>query len=375
MKRAYPLTAAGIEPVPMAGVKDIQPCKIAPLRPPVRLCTRTPVGRSSGPERSSSRRLDGVAVSRRASALSGGNAPQGGGASRAYTPRAMDGEVGLRRHVTVLRRAWRVIAGMVLVGLVVAFVVNATAPRLYDSRALINVGPVFDEANPDVNALLAAQRVAGTFASLAQTRQFLEQVRADAGLEQSVDELIGGVSAVAVPESLYISISYEDPDPVRVRSDGERHRGRHDQDRSHGERDRQRGSEAASPRRSRGPRRRARLAKDLAQPPGRRDRRAHGRARGRVRTRVPTGRGGRRSGRRRSRPSPRPRARSGGGRLEDGARRAGGARLARETDRAPQRRRFADHAHTGRARRRRLARQRSRGAVCRRRSLDRAGTP
>jgi capsular polysaccharide biosynthesis protein len=128
----------------------------------------------------------------------------------------MDGELGLRRHVTVLRRAWRAIALMILIGVSVAFVVNATAPRLYESRALINVGPVFDEANPDVNALLAAQRVAGTFASLAGTRQFLEQVRTDAGLPQSIDDLIRGVSAVAVPESLYISISYQDDDRERA---------------------------------------------------------------------------------------------------------------------------------------------------------------
>jgi capsular polysaccharide biosynthesis protein len=128
----------------------------------------------------------------------------------------MDGELGLRRHLAVLRKAWRLIGLMVLMGLSVAFVVNAVAPRLYESHALINVGPVFDEANPDVNALLAAQRVAGTFASLAGTRQFLEQVRSDAGLRQSVDELIEGVSAVAVPESLYISISYQDGDRVRA---------------------------------------------------------------------------------------------------------------------------------------------------------------
>jgi tyrosine-protein kinase len=126
----------------------------------------------------------------------------------------MDGETSLRRHLTVLRRAWKVIVAFVAVGLVVAFAVNTITPRVYESQALLNVGPVFDQPEPDINVIIAAQRVAATYASFAQTRSFLEQVRADGHLEESVDDLQRKVSAIATPESLYIQISFQDADPA-----------------------------------------------------------------------------------------------------------------------------------------------------------------
>jgi polysaccharide biosynthesis transport protein len=125
----------------------------------------------------------------------------------------MDGEFSLRRHRALIRRGLRWVVALTLCGMLVALAVNQLSPRLYESRVRIVVGPVPIVARPDINDLLAAQRVASTFADLAQTTRFLDEVRARLGLTESVEDLRERIISLAPPESSFIDVFVRDRDP------------------------------------------------------------------------------------------------------------------------------------------------------------------
>ena len=126
----------------------------------------------------------------------------------------MNDEVSLRRHLAILRRGLFQIVLLTVCGAFVALAVNAVSPRLYESRARIVVGPVPIVARPDINDLLAAQRVATTFADLATTTRFLERVKDRLGLPDSVEQLRERILSLVPPESSFIDIIVRDRDPA-----------------------------------------------------------------------------------------------------------------------------------------------------------------
>lgn len=129
---------------------------------------------------------------------------------------AMDGQFSLRWHLRVIRRGLAIIVGLTLVGAILVIVVNQASPRLYESTARILAGPVLRVARPEINDLLAAQRVAATFADLPLTSPFLAEVKTRLGLSESLEELRRRVVSVAPPESLFIHITVTDADPVQA---------------------------------------------------------------------------------------------------------------------------------------------------------------
>lgn len=125
----------------------------------------------------------------------------------------MNGDATIHRHLAILRRGFLGIVGLALAGGVVAFIYSGLSPRVYESTATILVGPVLSTAEPDLNRLLAAQRLATTYAALAATRPFLEEVRAAVDLDAPVDSMADRLVAQAPAESTFITITFEDPDP------------------------------------------------------------------------------------------------------------------------------------------------------------------
>ena len=75
-------------------------------------------------------------------------------------PRTMHGEATIHRHATILRRGLRGIISLLVACTVAAFVISGLSPRIYEAKATILVGPVLSTAEPDLNRLLAAQRLA-----------------------------------------------------------------------------------------------------------------------------------------------------------------------------------------------------------------------
>ncbi len=88
-----------------------------------------------------------------------------------------------RRQLGVLRRwFWLLVGSMVLAG-GAAYLVSINLPKVYEGKVTLIVGQSTQAANPDLNQLLASQRLSQTYAELATTSPLLEQVIAKNGLD------------------------------------------------------------------------------------------------------------------------------------------------------------------------------------------------
>ena len=75
--------------------------------------------------------------------------------------------VELRQQFTVMRSwFWLFVASILLAG-GAAFLVSSSLPKVYESTATLIVGQSIQSANPDLNELLASQRLSQTYADLA----------------------------------------------------------------------------------------------------------------------------------------------------------------------------------------------------------------
>ena len=128
----------------------------------------------------------------------------------------MHGEATIHRHATILRRGLRGIISLLVACTVAAFVISGLSPRIYEAKATILVGPVLSTAEPDLNRLLAAQRLAVTYAELAVTRPFLQDVRDALGLDDAVESITGRLIAQAPADSTFITVTFSDEDPNRA---------------------------------------------------------------------------------------------------------------------------------------------------------------
>ena len=89
----------------------------------------------------------------------------------------------LRQQFSVMRSWFWLIVACVLLAGGAAFLVSSALPKVYESTATLIVGQSIQSANPDLNQLLASQRLSQTYADLATTTPLLEQVIAENGLD------------------------------------------------------------------------------------------------------------------------------------------------------------------------------------------------
>jgi capsular exopolysaccharide synthesis family protein len=123
-----------------------------------------------------------------------------------------------RRQLTVLRRwLWLLIASTLLAG-GSAYLVSSALPKMYESTATLLVGQTLSTSNPDVNQLLASQRLSQTYADLVTTGPLLSKVIDLEGLDATPEELRNRVKADAPANNSLVTITVTDPDPVRVAS-------------------------------------------------------------------------------------------------------------------------------------------------------------
>ena len=111
--------------------------------------------------------------------------------------------------------AWVLVASMILAG-GAAYLVSSALPKMYQSTATLIVGQSLQSTNPDINQLLASQRLSQTYASLATTTSMLAQVVDAVGLNQPTDVLKKNVVVTAATDSTLITITATDGDPARA---------------------------------------------------------------------------------------------------------------------------------------------------------------
>src|SRR5579875_2371918 len=127
-----------------------------------------------------------------------------------------DDTVTLRTYLRILRERWRLVVTCVLVALALAVAVTLGTQKVYESTAQIFVvsnsapGSVGDQYNQAV----AAQTVAGTFASIVDAPDVISGVKSALNSPLSTSTLKSKISATAVPNKAIILLHADDPSPV-----------------------------------------------------------------------------------------------------------------------------------------------------------------
>lgn len=121
-----------------------------------------------------------------------------------------------RQTLNVLRRwLWLLIASVLLAG-GAAYLVSNSLTKLYDASVTLIVGQSLSSSNPDINQLLASQRLSQTYADLATTGDLLAKVIDKTGLDTTPTDLKKVVKADAPTDSTLVTITVTDPDPVQA---------------------------------------------------------------------------------------------------------------------------------------------------------------
>ncbi len=121
-----------------------------------------------------------------------------------------------RQTLNVLRRwLWLLIASVLLAG-GASYLVSSSLTKLYDASVTLIVGQSLSSSNPDINQLLASQRLSQTYADLATTGELLAKVIDEVGLDTTPTDLQKVVKADASTNSTLVTITVTDPDPVEA---------------------------------------------------------------------------------------------------------------------------------------------------------------
>ena len=122
----------------------------------------------------------------------------------------------LRRQIALLWRwAWLIVL-ITTSGAVLVYAYSNSLPKSYEAQATLIVGQSLTSSSLDYNALLAAQSLSQTYATVATTRPILERVAELEGSSFTADDLQQRVFAVAPRASTLITITVADGDPERA---------------------------------------------------------------------------------------------------------------------------------------------------------------
>jgi capsular exopolysaccharide synthesis family protein len=121
-----------------------------------------------------------------------------------------------REQLALLLRGWRVIVVATVLAGALAYITTATMPKVYESQAKLIVAQSLNTPTPDINVLMASQRLTQTFAELATTRPLVQRVIDQLDLPDNADQLIARTTAQAAANSLYVTIAVRDSTPERA---------------------------------------------------------------------------------------------------------------------------------------------------------------
>jgi non-specific protein-tyrosine kinase len=108
------------------------------------------------------------------------------------------------------------LAASVLLAGGAAYLVSSSLPKVYEGKVTLIVGQSTQAANPDLNQLLASQRLSQTYADLATTGPLLDRVIAKNGLSITPSEFRLRIVADAPRDSTLVHLTVQDGDPLRA---------------------------------------------------------------------------------------------------------------------------------------------------------------
>lgn len=120
----------------------------------------------------------------------------------------------LRRQINIVRHwLWLIVLSVILAS-VAAYVISNSLPKVYEARTTLIVGQSLSSVDPNLNQILASQRLSQTFAQLATTTPVLGNVVNRLGLSIRPDELRNSVLASAQRDSTLLTIVASQGDPA-----------------------------------------------------------------------------------------------------------------------------------------------------------------
>jgi non-specific protein-tyrosine kinase len=121
----------------------------------------------------------------------------------------------LRQHLRELGSRWPWIVGGLVLGLLVAWLMTARSPERYEATTTAYLSPGQSNNDPIAayqGALFTDQRMK-SYAQLVSGERVAQDVIADLGLDESVDEVAAKLSATAQPDTVVLRLTATDSTP------------------------------------------------------------------------------------------------------------------------------------------------------------------
>lgn len=122
----------------------------------------------------------------------------------------------LRQYLKIVRKWLWLIVLVAVVGGAASYYTTNQLPRLYQATAKVMVGESFQKTNPTQGDIATGSILAATYIQLVRTSAVLNGVRAELGIQTSVDELRDAVSASAIAGTQFIDVRANSTDPNRA---------------------------------------------------------------------------------------------------------------------------------------------------------------
>lgn len=122
----------------------------------------------------------------------------------------------LRQYLAVLRKWLWLIALVSIVAGAAAYYATSQMPRLYQATAKVMVGESYQKANPTAGDIATGTVLAETYIQLVDTTAVLSAAREQLGINLSVGELRGAVSANTIQRTQFLEVRATDTDPKRA---------------------------------------------------------------------------------------------------------------------------------------------------------------
>ncbi len=118
----------------------------------------------------------------------------------------------------VLGRYWRSIVAITVVGILLALGVTALTPQRYRATMLYFASTSVASNNTGLQADEFARRRVPSYPLLVQSDLLVRRVLTDSGVQMSVEDLKGALTAQVEPDTVLLRISVTDSSPDRVRA-------------------------------------------------------------------------------------------------------------------------------------------------------------
>jgi capsular exopolysaccharide family len=127
-------------------------------------------------------------------------------------------EMDARQTLALLRRRLGLLIACVVFGAGSAYLVSQSLPKTYDATVTLIVGQSLQAVSPDINGLLASQRLSQTYADLVTTGPLLSRVIVREGLSLTMEDLRKLVKANVALNSTLVTITATNGDAAKAAS-------------------------------------------------------------------------------------------------------------------------------------------------------------